>query len=346
MSALHARSAGFFAEPVDPAGKVDAGPLRLLLAELARRKAPAIVVFPKWRASSSTFQPGWIANRSLRREEDFEELAKGLTSEGGPIVRAKRKSKDLRAQATAAWNGRYSIELSSPQLFASGPALDPLVSTEEGVLVGKLRGDGPPVLVVSDPDLWSNEGLGKVDHAALLLDLVASLPDVRSVVFDETIHGYTEQGRLLAALLTFPVLPVTLQLLLAAALAVWVGAARFGSPRPPDDPRRAGRERFVETAARAMIGSSREAASLGRYWSQTLDAVADGLHLPPADPETRLRRLAALSSKRGVSEDPVTLDREVAEAAGKSFRSERWAALSLRIHEWRGEMLHAARRPS
>src|SRR6185295_16841383 len=153
-------------------------------------------------------------------------------------------------------------------------------------------------------------------HAALLLDLVARMPGVRSAVFDETIHGHEKRAEVLSWLLTFPALPITIHLALVGALAVWIGASRFGSPRKSDTSRE-GKERFVETAARAMIGSEGEAASLGRYWSQTLDAIGDALHLPPAEPAARLERIAGLSARRKVPEDPLALDREVAEAVEK-----------------------------
>src|SRR4029079_4239692 len=111
-------------------------------------------------------------------------------------------------EGRSTWWARYGIEVARPNLLKPSDELEPMIESGKGILVAKLAGREPAVLVVSDPDLFDNLGLGKADHAALLLDVLRQLPGVRSAVFDETIHGYEKRAQLLSWLLTFPALPV------------------------------------------------------------------------------------------------------------------------------------------
>jgi hypothetical protein len=341
MRELDAWSVVVLAEPVGVTGRVETTQVRAFLADVERRGLPAIVILPKWAWQASPMNPAWIEGAVPERDAGTEAM-KAVLGEDAPETALTKLASPIDGARRGFRGEQYDLELAAPQLLLPSPRLEPLVAGEDGVLVARLRRDGTALFVVSDPDLFNNQGLGRADHAALLLDLVSQVPGVRSVVFDETIHGYENRAELLSWLLTFPALPITLHLALVGALAVWVGASRFGSPRRSEESLREGRERFVDTAARAMIGSGGEASSLGRYWSHTLEAVADALHLPPLEPADRLERLAVLAARRKVSEDPRSLDREIAEALDRNARPERWAALASRVHAFRRGMLHAA----
>ncbi len=329
--ALDAGSVLIVAEPVDAAaGELRSDALRALLHVARTKGCPAIVVLPKWRWQGSPENPAWVADVGRRRDADVAKVLEAMLPADATVTSGISHKADREGRST--WWARYAIEVAAPNLLKPSGELEPMLESGKGILVARLAGRDPAVLVVSDPDL-----------AALLLDLLRQLPGVRSAVFDETIHGYEKRAQLLSWLLTFPALPVTIHLAVLGALAVWIGASRFGSPRRAEAALREGRERFVDTTARAMIGSGGEASSLGRYWSQTLDAIGDALHVPPAAAEARLHRIAALASREKVPEDPVALDREIEIAVRGGAKPERWAALASRIHTFRREMLHAPR---
>jgi AAA lid domain len=218
----------------------------------------------------------------------------------------------------AAGGGRFRVDLAPAQLLAEAPQLEPIVRCPGGILVGQLGGEGPPGVVVADPDLLNNQGLGRADHAALLYDLLATRLGAEGVVFDETIHGFVRRGGLLAELLSFPLLPAFTHLLLATALVVWAGAGRFGKPLPGASRPLAGKTVLIANTAALLTRGGHSAASLERYFRQTLQAVASRLHLPPRLPaaETR-RRLQQLSDARGLGIDLAAVAAQVRHLAGQ-----------------------------
>jgi hypothetical protein len=173
--------------------------------------------------------------------------------------------------------------------------------------------------------------------------LIAHVEGVRALVFDETVHGELRRGLVLASLLRFPALPVTLQLLVVGAAAAWAFSGRFGSPSVPQDHRLRGREAFIDTTARLLEGSVAEGISLTRYWRDVVDAVSRARRIPVGDGPSSLARLASESTARGATDDPRALAAEVAAAAKDKPRSETWIAVATKIDRWRREMMHGPR---
>jgi len=118
------------------------------------------------------------------------------------------------------------------------PAAVPLLDDEEGAVVMALVPHGKgAVVVLTAPDLASNQWLAKEDNAQLWLSTLGVMAQNGQVTFDEYHHGFTAE-RSVAELATRYGLHFAIgQLLLG--LCLW-GAAlrRFGRPRqPPEDER-------------------------------------------------------------------------------------------------------------
>ena len=154
-------------------------------------------VLPKWIGPSDAAHPGWVEFvRPLARAE-VERVLRNIVRDGtvvrapGPLVPAARRF-------------RLVPTLDSPQLMRSG-RLDPIVATEDGMLVGVFKRGGRPIWILSDPDVLSNYGLGRGDNAVFVLKLIERLrPEGGTVIIDETAHGFARQRSLWRSALRFP----------------------------------------------------------------------------------------------------------------------------------------------
>jgi hypothetical protein len=269
-----------------------------------------------------------------------------------------------------------ALELAPAQLIVPNDALQPVVACRDGWLVARRPGEAaaPEMLLIADPDLLNNQGLGRGDHAALVVRLLAGELHARGVILDETIHGFRRENGLLAEALSFPLLPATLQGLLLAGLLVWAANSRLGKPLPAAGPSPPGKAVLIENTAALLALGGHAGDSLARYYRITLRAVADHYFLPQDLPPAELRsRLASITaatvtpataappataasrpSGRPALESPLLLehlvqsfDRPGARAGrrGETGRANtaRAVAAAQRIHRWRLGMTDAPR---
>lgn len=349
IPALGPDAALLLVEPdVSPDAPKGGALLAHVLATAAARGRPTIVVLPKWIASPSPTHRHHVGGVTLRSDDEAALVAaavSGLDAKTFAFETADGKEAWYRAESS--WGSVYGVRLPRTRVLRPNAALTPLVSSPHGSLVASVaRAGAPPVYLVADADLFDNQGLGKEDHAALLADLVAQIDGVRTIVFDEVCHGRLHRGALVASLLRAPALPLTLQTLLVALLAAWAWSGPFGTPRDAVPASTGGREAFVGTTARLIVGAPNEGMSLERYWRYACDDVAEALHISAVSNRSRLDKLAAASAARGATGDPRALADEVTEAADGPPRPETWIAVAAKVHRWRREMLHGTRTPS
>ncbi|MFO1056727.1 MAG: DUF4350 domain-containing protein [Dongiaceae bacterium] len=313
------------AEPrTDEAGLADAG---FLLGE----GFDLVLVLPKRGGVPQPSHPGWLAATRLL---DVATVARvlALVDADAAVVRPARAPswtvRELRALPT----------LPAPQLMVSRK-LRPVVAGPDGMLVGQLETDNGRVVVLSDPDVIANHGLGQGDNAALAVEILGLLrgPD-GNVVFEETVHGYRERPvSPLALLLQFPWLLLTLQGVLALALLGWSAAGRFGAPEPLPRALPLGSATLIETGARLLDRPAHHALMVRRYLDLTLAELAARLHAPPGLAGAALAAwLDRVAAARGVAAGAAALERRLA-AAGDDAAS--LAAVAAAAFAWRQEIL-------
>jgi len=323
---------------------LDHGLLPHLVAMAGRRGSPLIVVLPKWLASRSPLDPRYVDGVTPVGDDVAPAVAAACTRVDASTFQLKMATGRATYRADTAWGSTYEVTLSRAQTLIPRPEFEPLISCADGVLAASvMRPGAPQVVLIADPDLIDNQGLGKADHAALLADLVAHLNGVHRLVFDETVHGDLRHGRILASLLSLPALPITLQFLTVALASVWAFSGRFGSPGARREAQAIGREVFVETTARMIEGSLAECSSLARYWRHVAEGVSQARHIPLGDRTENLARLASESSARRTTDDPRALAVEVIAASEGKSRPETWIAVATKIDRWRREMMHGPR---
>lgn len=209
---------------LEPSGKQNIDYANLLLAE------KIVLVLPKWHGIQDPQNPNWINEAKLISRENLHKILTPLENyEAFKNLNLARPSSPTRFQP-AGWS---NIEIDQLQLVNS-PDITPIINSPEGILVGRIKVDGLDLLLISDPDILSNHGIGKADHAYILEQLFSTFTGGKDklIVLDETIHGLRHDPNLIKTFLKMPFLVTTLAAILAIAVLIWATIGRFGSPNP------------------------------------------------------------------------------------------------------------------
>jgi len=312
-----------------------AGPWEELLVGMLERPGTVLVVLPKREGRPDVRRPLWLAASRLLPPEVPERLL-GKLGLAGEVV---------RPAGVPAWTtgGLPEPDLEAPQLVRS-PDLEPVVSSAAGILVGQRDLEGARLVVLSDPDLIANHGLGRGDNALLAAALVERLRGPGAVVWDETLHGFEVAPSVFGELLRFPLVAATLQATLAALALVWAGARRFGRPAGAPPPPAGARDVLVENTAGLLRYGGHVAHAVGACWRNAVEAAAAGLHAPPGlGPGATLGFLERASRARGLAGDPRRLEARVQAFEGAPGGEAEALALAREIHRWREELLDGHR---
>jgi len=335
----------------EPAADSPAAVRRLLglRQEAATKQAPLVLVLPKWSTEPDPRTPGWIGRVELRPLPEIQRLPGELGIAGLAALKIERRGHGTVRECRARLGGTaatYQISLAGPaQLLTPAPGLDPVVVCGGGLLVARVSA-APVLFLITDPDLLANHGLGKAGHAALVYDLLVRGLEARGVLFDETVHGLARPSGLLAEALRFPLVLAVLQALVLAAVVLWAGMGRFGKPRPVRRESGEGTETLIDNTAQLLSVAGREqaahaAASLKRYYRQTVRTVAAACFLPPdLAEEELLLRLQSIGQSRGSRLQIRGLARRIEPTgAAGPVSAERAVRLARALHRWRRDMI-------
>ena len=309
--------------------------LRAMIAE----SRAALLVLPKWTGSTHFAREDWV--------EEVETLPPetpgGVARELFPAARLR-----LVAGGGTGWESDFGAvpRLRAAQLMdEAGGGFRSLVRCAEGVLLAEVPhpgGEERRLLLLSDPDVLANHGLGSGENAVLA---VAVLEDLRggrgAVIIDETLHGFRRSSSLWRELLGFPLALVSLHGLFAAGLLAWAAGVRFGAPLPESPALAAGKAFLVDNTARLLQAGGHSAHVLVLYHRFVRVAVAEALAAPgsPGSAES-VARLDAVAGARGASLTATALAERVKEATaarGKGAAREILRAAG-EVHRWRKEM--------
>lgn len=123
-----------------------------------------------------------------------------------------------------------------------------LKNPEKAILADFSYGAGR-IVVLTDPYIVSNAGIGIVDNAQLAVNLVASSGNGR-IAFNEYHHGYgATENRLLQYFAGTPVLWLAGQFILLIMLILWSQSRRFSRPLPANEPSRLSKLEYVSAFA-------------------------------------------------------------------------------------------------
>jgi len=292
-----------------------------------------LLVLPKWDGFKDQFRSHWLWLAGMLPTDYIESILREVAP-GGTVQRA----------IPTKWNsGAFGISptIEYPQLMKSG-ALDPVIWSDQGVLLGVVTHGYQTVWVLSDPDILSNHGLGQGENAVLAVRLLEALrPPDGAVIFDETVHGYWQPPSLWRTLFQVPfAIPVILAF--AAVLVVaWSATARFGSPLPAKPALVPGKTVLIDNTASLLRFGGHGSAILKRYTAVTLRDVAHRLNAP-----RKLKGAALIAwvdrvgEARGAKRKFRDLQDRADTLEGNVRRDgPRLARLARRLYQWKREII-------
>ena len=335
LSKVTAGSALVIAEPL-PGGKTEATIRTLLKAD------SILLVLPKWTGPQSTRKAGWLGEASLlpMAEVDWALSLVAPQASTLQVDQAVWTSNSLNIAPT----------LQAPIQLMHGDRLQPLIASQDGMLLGQLLSRNRKIWVLSDPDVIANHGLAEPGNAALAVAIINGLRSSSgSVVFDETLHGFiSEPASPILLLFRFPFVLVTLQAVVAMELLLWATLKRFGAPQPAPPAINAGRLGLLQNIAKLVEFTGHQEVMIRRYVLETVRDVARQLHAPRGlSTPALVAWLQRVGSARGTDIDC----REVIGQAeglmdGRRRNPASLVRLARDIHRWRGEIVDGhARNP-
>jgi hypothetical protein len=267
---------------------------RIALFERMPLKAfTMLVVLPKRRGLPDPENPHWLGVVEFPSDENSKLILKTMGIEGE--LKRGRSSAAMRWDA-GEWHDTPIID--QVQLLTSRE-LDPIIATDDGMLLGYYFSEDEDhpfsfvdIFVLTDPDLLANHGLGRGRNAALAVKIIDYLrQDIGLVVIDETLHGHESSDSSFASFFRFPLIFVTLQILVSVIALIWMAAGRFGSPLKQAEAQRRGPAFLIDNTADLLQYSGHSAFVLRRYFLASLTRICRRLHvdLPGSRPAARTR---------------------------------------------------------
>jgi len=308
------------------------GELGELLTLAEDRDTSVIVGLPKWLGEETG--QGWVSIVALG---DASVAASPLSE-----VEPAHGLSVVRPEQLTGWMGLPSgaPELPyNPQLLAHDASLIPIISADQGVLIGRLRGSsGVDVYIVSDPDLWNTHGLNRPANAEVVGWFMDTHLGADAVVFDEVIHGYERAPSIWRELVSWPLSLFTLHLTLLLVLTVAAASGRMGRPLLPPPRVAPGLEGLLENTAQLLAHGGYAAYAVRRYFRMTTRDLSSRLSLPPGlDFEERLVRLDSLGrSERSCA----AIWRAMHKLPERKGATRRALTLARATWTWREEMLN------
>jgi hypothetical protein len=318
--------------------------LEILRREARDRGAALILVLPKWHAGGPLKdKPEWLESVDLLPPG---EAWRALAALEDPELREVLPRRLRTAEGCAAPWGPAAVDIAPVQVLPPGGGLEPVVACAGGLLVARRprSATGPLVVLIADPDLLNNHGLGRGENAAVVVRLLTETVGASGAVFDETVHGFNRTPGLLAEALRFPMSLGVIQSFILLGIVLWAGMGRFGKPLPAPSGMAAGKEILIDNTAKLLAAGGDAADSLERYFRQTERAVAAHYFLPPDLPDgVRLARLQRLTDARGVRLNLARWEQGIGRLPGGRRGGERAQKMAKRLHQWRVEMTNGNR---
>ena len=310
-----------------------------LTATLADIKAlnfhgPLLLVLPKWSAFPDFLHRGWVGERGLI---DLKALDKtNLLAAYAPARRPNVSAATLFGRGD-----RFGDSLSfrtgpidSLQILQS-PDLTPVLQDETGATVlGRDPKTG--IYVLSDPDLLDNHGLKSLDNALAGARIVETLKQGEGpVLFDVSLNGFARERNVMRLLFDPPFLAVTLCLFLAACLAGFQAACRFGAVRRSGRVFALGKEALADNTAALIRLTGREHRMGPRYAELTRNLAAKATGVPR---ELTGDALTQFLDRMGVQRGAEDRLSDLTATIGGAANREQVLAAARRLFRWRLEM--------
>jgi hypothetical protein len=242
-----------------------------------RQDRPTLIILPKWRTMPSRTRSDWVVARGFGAGDRIAaDLGYRLRIAPGPGPGIVATGENYLA-------GTNMAAPRAPQVI-DGPGLVPLLVLPNGGGTLLAQIEGRPHYILADPDLLNNHGIrdpARARAALALLDaLNADRQSINFATFTDVMMAREPKG-LLRLLLEPPFLAMTLALVIAALLAGFHGAIRFGQPRREARSIALGKAALVENSAGLIRLARREVHMSVAYAELVQQDAARAVGAPP-----------------------------------------------------------------
>lgn len=242
-----------------------------------RAARPTLIILPKWRTVANRRRSDWVtvvgpgAGHRVATQLGYRLALRGAVPRGTQLA-GESILDGIRVPAPA-----------QPQVI-EGDGLVPLLSLPNGgTILAQIQ--GRPHYILADPDLLNNHGISDPVRARAALALLDGLnaPEADSINFATftDVIAAREPTSLLRLVLEPPFLAMTLALLIAALLAGFHGAIRFGQPRREERTIALGKAALVENSAGLIRLARREVHMSTAYAELIQQETARAVGAPP-----------------------------------------------------------------
>ncbi len=242
-----------------------------------RSNRPTLIILPKWRTIPDPRRGDWVAALGPGAGQRVAERL-------GYQLRANRSL--ARGTALAAGGQLSGIAVPAPALpqTIEGAGLSPVLTLPDGSVV-LAQIEGRPHYILADPDLLNNHGISDPARARAALALLDALnsDDSGSINFATftDVAAPHQPGSLLRLVLEPPFLAMTLALVIAALVAGFHGAIRFGQPRREERTIALGKAALVDNSAGLIRLARREVHMSVAYAEFIQQESARAVGAPP-----------------------------------------------------------------
>jgi len=292
-----------------------------------------VLVLPKRAGVEHPFRPNWVLDAPL--------LPPSLPQ--GQALRFVEDIEIIRPEEEGTWTSDYfqGVQPSLPDTqLVTSPQLTPLLETDEGILIGAIRGADHQVIVISDPDLIANHGIAEGDNAAIFAQLI-DMTAATQILWDETNHGFEISESIWRATLEPPLLAITLSVICTLIILLLATTYRFGSPLMAPAPFVQGKQTLVMTAAKLLANSRHYDSLMQRYLVAGLRRTAQRLNAPSgALNREALEWLGRLGKAKGMSPDRAATPLNIHDTLAQPGTSqETLIRLVKDYYDWKTEIL-------
>jgi len=310
------------------------------LRAMAEQAVHVLIVLPRYAGTPDPRRPGWIADR--------HELPVGTVEDVLDVLDIDESVDRVDAAGIEVADDKVPPPSAGELQVLSAGHVEPLVwvAGDRGAVLATTMLDADTrAWILADPGIIDNSGLRDRANVHFTVGLLELLRRGGPVVFDETLHGFEDQPSLWKALFRFPLVLVTLHLLICAVLLLWAAVGRFGPARPAPPPLPSGKDFLIRNTAALLHFGGHDAPALRRYLGTSIHHVRNDLHAPrDLDPAALRTWLERVRVDRGGKISLPDLEREVWEVTNLAREHpKRIIDLAARIHRWRTEMTHGPR---
>jgi len=284
--------------------------------------------------------PNWVSFQLLLTKAAVQKIARKFI----------KKSRIMRSQSKPVWRltiGNIKPTVKNPQ-FIKSDQLTPLISSNKGIFVGQYKTGSGTLWVASDPDVFTNFGLGQSDNAVFATKLIETIRQGDGpVIFDEILHGFEIKPNFWGSMFQMPFLIATITAIMSIALLLWAASGRFGAARPPKPVLAPGKTGLIENTVHLLSFGSFMPSLMLRYINLVTDDVKQDLNAPASMTPTATRQWIEQLEKTHnttISMAEMTSEIHTLQHVKKATNAKKIMGFTRDIILWKQEIINGSKR--